>query len=132
MKQERRYTIEVTEHQLHLISECVEDCHRFMTGQYELSHMTSRLDRGRELRNELRNLKPLITPDTPDPRSSYNWSGSYCPNEHQRKFIAETYCIYREILHFLALESHNYESVYASPTLTCTEGGSLPIIKQVK
>lgn len=133
MKQdEKRYTIEVTEHQLHLISQCVEDCHRFMAGDYELNHMTSRLDRGRELLNELRNLKPLITPSLPDPRSCYDWSGATCPNKHQRKFIAETYCIYREILHFLTLETHNHESVYASSTLTCSESGPLPIIKPVK
>ena len=133
MKQkEKRYTIEVTEHQLRLISECVEDCHRFMAGQYELQNMTSRLDKYCELRDELEKLKPLITPEDPDPRSNYGWSGALCPNEHQRKFIAETYCIYREILHFLTLETHNTESVYNTPTLTCPESGPLPIIKPAK
>lgn len=48
-------------------------------------------------------------------------------DEHQRKFIAKTYAIYREILHKIV-----NNGVYKRPTLTCEEGGELPIIKEVE
>jgi len=124
--------MEVTEHQLRLIANCIEDCHRFMAGEYELFHMTSLLEKRRELREGLKDLKPLITPAIPDCRDAYNWSGANCPNEDQRRFIAETYCIYREIIHMLTILNHpDSTSVYNSSTLTCDEGGPLPVIKKL-
>lgn len=119
---EKKYKIELTETQLRLISKCVEDCHRFMSGQYELWNMTSLLDNYSEIQDELKNLKNLITPKLPF-NASYGWSGGDCPNKQQREFIAQTYPIYREIIHFLTVES-GIENTYSSPTLTCKEGGS--------
>ena len=119
---EKKYTIELTETQLCMIAECVEDCHRFMAGQVELQNMTSRLDEYRKLQDGLRELKPLVTPAIPERGASYKWSGTHCPNEHQRKFIAQTYPIYREIYHFFAV-SKGLDNVYASETLTCADGG---------
>ena len=119
---ENKYQLTVTETQLRLIAECVEDCHRFMTGQYELHHMTSRLDNYHELQDELRKLKPLVTPALADCGSCYDWCGTHCPNPAQRKFIAQTYPIYREIIHFLTVQ-RGVENAYSSETLTCEEGG---------
>ena len=35
---EKKYRITLTEHQLMLIANCVEDCHRFASGQTELAN----------------------------------------------------------------------------------------------
>lgn len=127
---DKLYQITVTERQLKLIADCVEDCHRFMAGQYELQNMTSNLDNYREIQEGLRQLKPLITPDMPDYRASYSWNGGWCPNKHQRAIIAQTYPIYREIIHFLTVE-RGIDNAYSSPTLTCEEGGEPIKIKRI-
>ena len=129
MKQEKKYLLEVTEKQLSLIAQCVEDCHRFMGGQTELWHTISNLDNYSELEVRLKRLKELVTPYLED-GSYYGWNGSNCPNSFQRKFIAQTYPIYREILHFIALEK-GLDNVYASETLTCEEGGEPIKIKKL-
>ena len=36
---DHKWRIEVTEHQLRLMAQCVEDCHRFIGGQMELSNL---------------------------------------------------------------------------------------------
>ena len=59
---EKKWRIELTEHQLRLIANCVEDCHRFIGGQMELSNATACLKRYRELSEELDKLQPLVTP----------------------------------------------------------------------
>lgn len=117
----KKYQLTVTERQLNLIAECVEDCHRFMAGQYELHNMTSRLDAFHEIQDTLKDTKPLVTPHI-SIGASYGWNGGSCPNEYQRKFIAETYPIYREIYHFLTIE-RGLDNTYSSETLTCEEGG---------
>lgn len=126
---EKKYIIECTEEQLSLIAECVEDCHRFMAGQTELSNITIRLDNSREICNKLKEIKSLVTPKL-NYNASYDWSGHSCPNDLQRMFIAKTYPIYREILHFFAAENV-FNNVYNSPTLTCEEGGD-PIKISIK
>ena len=49
------------------------------------------------------------------------------PDKNQRKFIAETYYLYREIYHQLTLEAAKHEdmwwNVYLGETLTCNESG---------
>ena len=125
-----KYQIELNEEQLYLIAHCVEDIHRFMGGQMELSNCTSSLDECRELRNKLRELQPLVTPDLPH-NSSYGWSGSDCPNKYQREIIAKTYPIYREIYHFFAVKNDQEYNVYHSDTLTCPEGGEPIKIKEI-
>ena len=40
-KKEKKWRIELTEHQLRLIANCVEDCHRFIAGQMELNNSTA-------------------------------------------------------------------------------------------
>lgn len=133
---EQKYTLTVTESQLRLIADCIEDLSRFMGGQMELWNTASRLDTFVELKERLEELKPLVTPDLPR-NASYGWNGGGCPNKHQEKFIAQTYALYREIRHQMRRlnrtpdEEYSY-NVYDSPTLTCTLGGELPKIEKVE
>ena len=125
----KKYRITLTKEQLMLIANCVEDCHRFACGETDLHNTISRIesiDIRLELKKRLRILPHFINPELP-PNASYDWAGNGCKDEHQRKFIAKTYAIYREILHKVV-----NNGVYKYPTLTCEEGGELPIIEEVK
>lgn len=130
---EVKYQLTVTEDQLRLIANCVEDVCRFMAGQVELWNATSNLPTYCEPRDKLEEVKPLITPNLPD-NASYGWSGGGCDNEYQRKFIAKAYCVYRKILHQMKIQDKNNTewNVYDSPTLTCKDDGPLPIIKKME
>ena len=123
---ENKWRIELTEHQLRLIANCVEDCHRFIAGQMGLSNSTACLKHGRHLGEILGTLQSFVTPEL-ERGASYGWNGSSCPDKLQRKFIAETYYLYREIYHQLMLDmSKNkdmYCNVYLDETLTCSESG---------
>ena len=126
MKQ-KKWRIELTEHQLRLIANCVEDCHRFICGQMELSNSRACCPKNYlELSEELGKLQPLVTPEL-ERGASYGWDGGSCPNEHQRKFIAETYYLYREIYHQLTIDAAKHNdmgwNVYLGETLTCSESG---------
>ena len=59
---EKKWRIELNEHQLRLLANCVEDCHRFMSGQMEMENSTRILEHPRELWYELNELQPLVTP----------------------------------------------------------------------
>ena len=128
MAKEKKYIIELTETQLRLIADCVEDCSRFAAGQTDLLNtcahsVMSDTDRYIELGNKLKDLQPLVTPLL-GRNASYGWSGGSCPDKTQRLFIARTYPIYREILHFFAMQQEdNGMNTYRSETLTCEEGG---------
>ena len=123
---DKKWLIELTEHQLMLMANCIEDCHRFIGGQMELSNSTACLEHHLELSEELGKLQPLVTPRL-GRGASYGWNGGGCHNEDQRKFLAETYYLYREIYHQVTLEDakHNDMSwnVYLGETLTCNDIG---------
>ena len=123
---EKKWRIELNEHQLRLIANCVEDCHRFICGQMELSNSTACLKHYWELSEELDKLQPLVTPEL-GRRAAYSWDGGTCPDKNQRKFIAETYYLYREIYHQLTLDTAKHKdmgwNVYLGETLTCNESG---------
>ena len=123
---EKKWRIELTEHQLRLLANCVEDCHRFIAGQMELSNSTASLKHPRDLWEKLNKLKPLVTPLL-GRGASYGWTGGSCHDKSQRKFLAETYYLYREIYHQLTLEAAKHKdmgwNVYLGETLTCKESG---------
>ena len=123
---ENKWRIELTEHQLRLMAQCIEDCHRFIAGQTELSNSITCLKHYRELYDALGKLQPLVTPEL-GRNASYGWSGGSCSDKNQRKFIAETYYLYREIYHQLTLEAAKHRdmgwNVYIGDTLTCNESG---------
>ena len=132
---EKKWRIELTEHQLRLIANCVEDCHRFIGGQMELSNSTACLKHGRHLGEELSTLQAFVTPEL-ERGASYGWNGGHCPNKFQRKFIAETYYLYREIYHQLTLDAAKHKdmgwNVYLSETLTCKESGEPIKVKKIE
>ena len=118
-----------------LIANCVEDCHRFIGGQMELSNSTACLKHYRELSEELDKLQPFVTPLL-ERGASYGWNGGSCPDDNQRKFIAETYYLYREIYHQLTLETAKHKdmgwNVYLDETLTCSESGEPIKIERIE
>ena len=126
MAKEKKWRIELTEHQLRLIANCVEDCHRFIGGQMKLSNSTACLKHGRHLGEELSTLQAFVTPLL-ERGESYGWNGGSCPDDNQRKFIAETYYLYSEIYHQIVLEKAKHMdmscNVYLDKTLTCSESG---------
>lgn len=117
----RKYTITLTEEQLLLISNCIEDIHRFLAGDTELYHTACLMDNYKELMQKLRLLQPFVAPDLCY-GSNYGWNGMHCPNEHQRKLIAQTYYLYREMRHQYNL-ANGIHNVYSSPTLRCKGSG---------
>ena len=125
-KKQIKWRIELTEHQLRLIANCVEDCHRFIGGQMELSNSTACLTHHLELSEELGKLQQFVTPQL-GRGASYGWNGGSCPNKYQRKFLAETYYLYREIYHQMTIEDAKHKdmgwNVYLGETLTCDESG---------
>ena len=131
----KKYRITLNEHQLRLISACVEDCHRFAGGQVELENTTCMLENHHEIQERLKEVYPLVVPELYRQygrNASYGWNGGSCPNEHQRKFLAETYYIYREILHQLTIRDDKDDwSVYNGSTLTCAESGEPIIIEDI-
>ena len=132
---EKKWRIELTEHQLRLLANCVEDCHRFIGGQMELSNSTACLEHHLELSEELGNLQPLVTPRL-GRGASYGWNGGSCHNEDQRKFLAETCYLYREIYHQLTLEDAKYQdmswNVYSGETLTCNDSGETLKVERIE
>ena len=117
----RKYTITLNEEQLMLVSSCVEDIHRFLCGDTELCNTIAALGSWRELRGKLKELQPLVTSGL-YPGQSYDWAGNGCPDEAQRRMIAQTYYLYREMRHQYTL-ANNHNNVYTSPTLTCEDSG---------
>lgn len=129
----KKFQITCSFSQLMMIANAVEDWHRFLAGQCEMSNATMLLPvkdhhASQEALNEY--VRPHIVPEL-NYGASYKWSGGSCPNEHQRKAIAMSYGIYREILHFIAVQN-NHNNVLASETLTCPEQGELITIKQIE
>lgn len=117
----RHYTITLNEEQLMLVSRCIEDISRFLAGDTDLYHTVVALDNWRELHPKLRELHTLVTPEI-EQNANYGWNGGHCPNEQQRKLIAQTYYLYREMLHQYNL-ANGIHNVYSSPTLRCKYSG---------
>ena len=127
---DRKFQITVNEHQLQLMAACIEDCARFLCGQTELWHTTSQLSKNYlELREKLEGLQSLVTPDL-SKGASYGWNGGSCPDEWQKKMIAETYYLYRTMLYALHKDDKDY-NVYTSPALRCEDSGEVIKIKEV-
>lgn len=130
----KRYRLEMTEEQLRLMIDAVEDWSRFLSGQCEMPHATRLLDNCRAVQDALEtHVRPYVVPELPYRGASYGWSGGDCPNDAQRKAIAMSYMLYREPLHYLV--THNGEDmswcVYNSETLRCPEQGELIKIEEI-
>lgn len=121
------YRIELSEQQMRLISNCLEDVSRFASGQWELRHtieemlrelpFKEQMKRRNEVEELLNKAKKVLLPEI-----SYNSSKGYNGNE----FIGNTYQIYRTILHQLA-KDNNWDNVYSSPALPSGNLGTIKI-----
>jgi hypothetical protein len=134
-KTEKKYRITLSERQLYRVINCVEDIHRFMGGQVELENCTALLENGHKVQEILRDAHPFVVPELYRQygfNASYGWNGGSCPNPHQKKFLAETYYIYRELRHQLTQMRNSGEyNVYNSPTLTCEDSGEPIMLEEV-
>lgn len=125
----KKYKIELSEKQMKLISDCLEDISRFASGQCEMRHTIDEMlktlpfDEEMEKRDDVNQLlnevKRILLPDFPD-NSSKGYNGS--------EFIGNTYQIYRTILHQLA-KDNNWDNVYSSPPLPSGNLGTINIEK---
>ena len=130
---EKEYTITLTESQMRLMADAIEDWSRFLSGQCEMWHAISLLENYKETKENLETfVRPYVVPELKDRGASWSWNGGGCPNEHQRKAIAMSYMLYREIIHYLTVHQEKDMSwnCYNSPTLTCPEQGPLIRIKK--
>jgi hypothetical protein len=123
----KKYKIELSEEQMVLIANCLEDLSRFSAGQCELRYTIEEMLRGLpfeeqmkrrdEVEELLRQLKRILLPDMGD-----NASKGY----NSTKFIGNTYQIYRTILYRLAVDN-NWDNVYSSPALASGTLGSIKV-----
>ena len=130
----KKYILELTEEQYDLIALSVEVVHRISCGQVEeLDQIVpEKIDR-----DLLMKLKEQAFPELAF-NESYKWCGGYkgSDNEEFNKifshFQAETYALYREMLHIRTVNK-GVDNVYQSPTLRC-EGVDIPkiTIKEVE
>ena len=129
----KKFQITLNEKQLLLIANCIEDCSRFMAGETDMANCTSNLKHFGDIRKELRNITPYIVPELVEKYGQfayYPWNGGECPNMAQRKFIAESYYLYREMLHVYTV-CRGINNVYSSPTLRCADSGEPIEIKEL-
>lgn len=123
----KKYTIELSEEQMRLVSFCLEDVSRFASGQWEMRYTIEEMLRGLpfdeqmkrrdEVEELLKQVKRILLPELPD-NASKGYNGS--------EFIGNTYQIYRTILHKLAIDN-NWNNVYSSPSLPSGNMGTINI-----
>ncbi len=123
----KKYKIELSEEQMRLIANCLEDVSRFASGQWEFRYTIEEMLRGlpfdeqMKRRNEVEELlkqsKRILLPEFPD-NASKGYDGS--------EFIGNSYQIYRTILHQLA-KDNNWDNVYSSSALPSGNMGTIKI-----
>lgn len=132
----KKYTITLTEEQLRLVADGMEDYHRFLAGECRMMNATQYIKPVPSMHYVRDGLEKLAHPKIAPGLmygSSYDWAGTHCPNNHQRKAIAMSYMIYREILHHFAMQRPKEKwNVYQNATLTCEEQGPLIKIEEVE
>ena len=131
MEKQKKYTIELTEQQMRLIADCLEDVSRFASGQWEMRYTIEEMLRGLpfdekmkrrdEVEELLKQAKRVLLPDYRD-NASKGYDGS--------EFIGNTYQIYRTILHQLA-KDNDWNNVYSSEPLPSGNMGTIKIEKNV-
>jgi hypothetical protein len=124
---EKKYKIEVSESQMLLIAQCLEDLSRFASGQCEMQNTIEAMVKGLdfdiqiERRDDaeklLKQAKRVLLPKVTD-NGSLTYNGT--------NFIGNTYQIYRTILFQLA-KDNNWNNVYSSPALASGNMGNVKI-----
>lgn len=113
----KTYTIEFTEKQLLLLINCVEDIHRFIGGEADLNHTLDSFDipNKNEVKKLFKDIQRKMNPQLlPNERYSYN--GIHAPTQEQKDLLANTYQLYREMRHFIAV-ANKFDNVYTAETL---------------
>ena len=123
----KRYTIELSEEQMRLVAQCLEDVSRFAAGQWELQNtveamvkgfpFTDQIQRRDDAEEHLRKAKQILIPQFVD-NQSYGYNST--------EFIGNTYQIYRTIWHQLAMD-YDWSNVYSSPALASGTLGTIKI-----
>lgn len=123
----KKYRIELSEQQMRLIADCLEDVSRFASGQWQMRYTVEEMLRGlpfdeqMKRRGEVEELfkkaKRVLLPEFPD-NASKGYNGS--------EFIGNTYQIYRTILHQLA-KDNDWNNVYSSSALPSGNLGTIKI-----
>lgn len=113
----KKYKIELSESQMRLIANCLEDVSRFARGQWEMMHtiesmlvnlpFEEQINKRQKVEELFREAKRILLPDLSD-NANKGYNGT--------DFIGNTYQIYRTILHQLAIDN-NWNNVYSSPAL---------------
>ena len=125
----KKYTIELSEDQMRLIADCMEDVSRFASGQWQLRHTVEEMlrdlpfDEQMKRRDEteelLRQAKRVLLPDFVD-NESYGYNST--------EFIGNCYQVYRTILYQLAMDN-DWNNVYSYPSLPSGTLGTIKIKK---
>lgn len=125
-----QYQITLSEEQLSLIAQCLEDVSRFASGQWamqntimmmvkDLADHDEQINRRDDAEELLRRAKRILLPELSD-SSSKGYNGS--------EFIGNTYQIYRTILYTFAMDK-GWNNVYSSPPLPSGTMGTIKIEK---
>lgn len=123
----KKYKIELSEQQIILISNCLEDASRFAAGQSEMRYLIEemlkefpfeiQMEKRDEVEKLLKQVKNILLPELPN-NTYKGYNGS--------DFIGNTYQIYRSILHKLAIDN-NWNNVYSSSALPSGNLGTINI-----
>lgn len=123
----KKYKIELSEDQMRLIANCLEDVSRFASGQCELGWTTEEMSKGLSFEEFIKRrdksdvlfqeLKRVLLPNL-----QLNESKGYNGSE----FIGNVYQIYRTILYQLA-KDYEWNNVYSSPALPSGTMGTIKI-----
>jgi hypothetical protein len=123
----KKYTIELSEEQMRLVAQCLEDVSRFASGQWELRNtieamvkgfpFTDQIQRRDDAEEHLRKAKQILIHQFSD-NQSYGYNST--------EFIGNTYQIYRTIWHQLA-KDNDWDNVYSSPALASGTLGTIKI-----
>ena len=123
--EDKLYNLVVNEEQLRLIAMCVADCSRFAAGQFGMSNTVAfgnvgtpyefSMDVMHDIERECckRGLIPAL------------YAGSYL-KYNSTPFVGNTYQIYREILHYLAIK-YDWNNTYSGCTLPSGNLGTRPV-----
>lgn len=122
-----KYRIELSEEQMRVVAQCLEDVSRFASGQWKMQNTIEamvkelpfdvQMKRRDDIEELLRQVKKVLFPEMSD-NSSKGYNGT--------DFIGNTYQIYRTILYQLA-KDNNWNNVYSSPALPSGNLGTIKI-----
>lgn len=123
----RKYTIELSEKQMILVANCLEDISRFSSGQWSLERTVeemlsglpfeTQMERRDKVDELLKQTRNVLFPNLPE-NASTGYNGS--------EFTGNVYQIYRTILHRLAIDN-GWNNVYSSPALPSGSLGTITI-----